>query len=106
MGCVFLHFIANGCSGPFSTGKYGHAVTITATGSAKTGDTFTATCDEGYSPSEDSGILICDENSLWTNKATCLGMEYKILKGPEWKFLNGKAHYYRDASLDVLDEAI
>ncbi len=63
------------CSAVHVLPQYGVSFSLVAGGT--TGQTNTLTCQQGYTSSATSNVMICDANGIWTNKPTCV-REYKL----------------------------
>ncbi len=64
----------NTCVGPFNIE---HSATITPSGPSPSGTQFTISCMDGYSPTEETGTIICGDDNVWRNQPRCQGNQRK-----------------------------
>ena len=61
---------ANICNGSFNIE---HSATITPSGPSPSGTQSTISCMEGYSPTQETGTIICGDDNVWQNQPRCQG---------------------------------
>ena len=66
--CLFT--TVNECYGPFTIS---HAASIEPMENSETGTAFIMRCEEGYSPSQATGNIVCSSSNMWTNIPSCNG---------------------------------
>ncbi len=67
-----------------ATGTYdlANGVVTSPSGPSPEATPFQILCDTGYTESENSGTLECDDMGIWTNKPHCIGKPTNIIDKP------------------------